>query len=206
MRSSLSATGTHCAQQRARTAFPSVRRPFIQSPTNLPDSGTDPRALRERVGHVDLAPTARSVRLPQANDDQSSAALEALRTRSMGTRSGLTSRRPVGICPRERLSDDFDKTRVIAQRYGVHLAERSVGAVLRRLGLRRLLVRPRNPCQDQAAQQTHKKIRRHSRSRHPARSARQADRTLVAGRSPRRPAGHATTGVERTRLSAAGAA
>src|SRR4029077_12678686 len=37
------------------------------------------------------------------------------------------------------------------------LAERSVGAMLRRLGFRRLSVRPRHPRQDPAAQETHKK-------------------------------------------------
>ena len=39
----------------------------------------------------------------------------------------------------------------------VDLAERSVGAMLRRLGFRRLSVRPRHPQQDPAAQEAHKK-------------------------------------------------
>jgi transposase len=45
-----------------------------------------------------------------------------------------------------------DLTRVIAERFGVVLAERSVGHVLRRLGFRRLCVRPRHPGHDAAAQ------------------------------------------------------
>lgn len=45
-----------------------------------------------------------------------------------------------------------DLARVIAARFGVVLAERSVGAVLRRLGFRRLVVRPRHPGHDAAAQ------------------------------------------------------
>jgi transposase len=51
----------------------------------------------------------------------------------------------------------IDLAHVIEQRYGVKLAERSVGAMLRRLGFRRLSVRPRCPDQDAAAQEAHKK-------------------------------------------------
>src|SRR5229473_823758 len=42
-------------------------------------------------------------------------------------------------------------------RYRVKLAERSVGDLLRRLGFRRLSVRPRCPEQDAATQEAHKK-------------------------------------------------
>jgi transposase len=51
----------------------------------------------------------------------------------------------------------IDLSRVIEQRYGVKLAERSVGDLLRRLGFRRISVRPRCPEQDVAAQEAHKK-------------------------------------------------
>lgn len=51
----------------------------------------------------------------------------------------------------------IDLSRVIEQRYGVKLAERSVGSLLRRLGFRRISVRPRCPGQDAAAQDAHKK-------------------------------------------------
>ena len=50
-----------------------------------------------------------------------------------------------------------DLARVIKTRFDVSLAERSVGAMLRRLGFRRLSVRPRHPQQDPAAQEAHKK-------------------------------------------------
>jgi hypothetical protein len=50
-----------------------------------------------------------------------------------------------------------DLARVIEQRYGVTLAERSVGALLHRLGFRRISVRPRAPRQDAATQEAHKK-------------------------------------------------
>jgi transposase len=50
-----------------------------------------------------------------------------------------------------------DLGRMIARRFGITLAERSVGALLRRLGFRRLSVRPQSPRQDVAAQEAHKK-------------------------------------------------
>ena len=51
----------------------------------------------------------------------------------------------------------IDLARKIEQQWGVRLAERSVGDLLRRLGFRRLSVRPRHPKQDAAAQEAHKK-------------------------------------------------
>ena len=45
-----------------------------------------------------------------------------------------------------------DLARAIAARFGVALAERGVGHVLRRLGFRRLAARPRHPGHDAAAQ------------------------------------------------------
>jgi transposase len=51
----------------------------------------------------------------------------------------------------------IDLAGVIKQRYGVELAERSVGDLLRRLGFRRISVRPQCPEQDAAAQEAHKK-------------------------------------------------
>lgn len=51
----------------------------------------------------------------------------------------------------------IDLARVIEQRFGVKLAERSIGDLLRRLGFRRLSVRPRCPEQDAASQEAHKK-------------------------------------------------
>jgi transposase len=46
----------------------------------------------------------------------------------------------------------LDLARVIKTRFNVTLAERSAGAMLRRLGFRRLSVRPRHPRQEAAAQ------------------------------------------------------
>lgn len=50
-----------------------------------------------------------------------------------------------------------DLARVIEQRFGVVLAERTVGTLLRQLGFRRLSVRPVHPQKDPAAEEAHKK-------------------------------------------------
>ncbi len=75
-----------------------------------------------------------------------------------------------------------DLARVIKTQFNVTLAERSVGAMLRRLGacrcgpaIRSRILRRRRHT---------KKLRRSGRSRHPRACARKTDRTLVAGRSP----------------------
>ena len=51
----------------------------------------------------------------------------------------------------------IDLARVIEQRFGVVLAERTVGTLLRQLGFRRLSVRPVHPRKDPAAEEAHKK-------------------------------------------------
>ena len=75
-----------------------------------------------------------------------------------------------------------DLSHVIETRFGVHLAERSVGDMLRRLGFRRLSARPRHVGHDVDAQEAHKKT---SQTWSPPLSrsmpAGQADRALVAG-------------------------
>ena len=57
-----------------------------------------------------------------------------------------------GVVPWRRV----DLSKVIEACFGVHLAERSVGTLLRRLGFRHLSVRPHNPVQDVAAMEAHK--------------------------------------------------
>jgi transposase len=51
----------------------------------------------------------------------------------------------------------IDLARKIGKEWGVHLAERSVGDLLHRLGFRRVSVRPQHPKQDEAALAAHKK-------------------------------------------------
>lgn len=50
-----------------------------------------------------------------------------------------------------------DLAQVIEQRFGVRPDVRTVGKLLRRLGFRRLSVRPQHPVHDAAAQEAHKK-------------------------------------------------
>jgi transposase len=76
----------------------------------------------------------------------------------------------------------IDLAQVIEQRYGVKLAERSVGALLRRLGFRRISVRPRCPEQDVAAQEAHKKTLP-IWSLPPSRRTRAASRSSSGGRT-----------------------
>ena len=58
---------------------------------------------------------------------------------------------------------------VIKRRFGVHLHERSVGKVLRRLGFARLSVRPKHPSSDPEAQAAFKKTSpRWCRRRYPS--------------------------------------
>ena len=71
----------------------------------------------------------------------------------------------------------------IERQFGVRLAERSVGSLLRRLGFRRLSVRPHHPHKDIAAQEAFKKTCRSGCRLRSAARTRQADRDLVAGRS-----------------------
>lgn len=75
-----------------------------------------------------------------------------------------------------------DLVGVIKKRYGVTLAERSVGALLHRLGFRRLSVRPRHPRQDIAAQDAHKKTLP-IWSRPASRNTRAASRSNSGGRT-----------------------
>lgn len=51
----------------------------------------------------------------------------------------------------------IDLARKIEKEWGIRLAERSVGELLRRLGFRRVSVRPLHPKQDEAALDAHKK-------------------------------------------------
>lgn len=69
-----------------------------------------------------------------------------------------------------------DLAAVVAERFGVTMAERTVGKLLRRLGFVRLSVRPRHPAHDAEAQSAHKKTS-------PIWSPRQSRRTSAASRS-----------------------
>ena len=87
---------------------------------------------------------------------------------SPGPKPRLTPEQEAAVAELVRKGPDLAKDGVVRWRrvdlahvnktwFNVTLAERSVGAMLRRLGFRRLSVRPRHPQQDPAAQETHKK-------------------------------------------------
>lgn len=62
----------------------------------------------------------------------------------------------------------IDLCAVVERRFGVRLAERTMGEILRRLGFARLSARPRHPQSDAEPQALYKKLRR-SRARGAAR-------------------------------------
>jgi len=72
----------------------------------------------------------------------------------------------------------------IERRFGVVLAERSVGKLLRRLGFCRLSVRPQHPEQDEQALEGHKKTSP-TWSPPPSRTPPEASRSNSGGRTRR---------------------
>ena len=124
---------------------------------------------------------------------------------NQGGLAGLSDRKPPGAKP--RLSPDhqaelaalvrsgpdlaehgvvrwrrIDLSKVIEARFGVHLAERSVGALLWRLGFRHMSVRPHNPAQDPAAIEAHKKTSQ-PWSRQSSRTTPAANRSSFGGKT-----------------------
>ena len=75
----------------------------------------------------------------------------------------------------------IDLAHRIEAEFGVRLAARTVGSLLRKLGFRRLSVRPQHPGQDAAAQETHKKTLQRSSPRLSP-STRGANRSSCGGR------------------------
>lgn len=118
---------------------------------------------------------------------------------------GLSDRKPPGAKPRLSLEQQeelaglvrsgpdqaehgvvrwrrIDLSKVIQSRFGVHLAERSVGALLHRMGFRHMSLRPHNLAQDPAAIKAHKKTSPNWSPR-PSRRMRAASRSSFGGRT-----------------------
>ena len=93
----------------------------------------------------------------------------------------------------------IDLSRVIERRFGVHLAERSVGTLLHRLGFRRLSARHAIQVTTRRPRRRTKKLRRPCRRCDPRTRSRQTDRALVARRSAYRPARYADTSMGEAR-------
>jgi transposase len=113
--------------------------------------GMDRQTLRDWVirynaeGIVGLSDRTSSGPKPRLTPEQEATVAELVRKGPDLAKDGVVRWRRV------------DLARVIKTQFNVTLAERSVGAMLRRLGFRRLSVRPRHPQQDPAAAETHKK-------------------------------------------------
>ena len=74
-----------------------------------------------------------------------------------------------------------DLCSVVERRFGVRVAERTMGAILRRLGFARLSARPRHPQSDPQAQALYKKLRRQGAHSVARGGAGQAGRGVVPG-------------------------
>lgn len=75
----------------------------------------------------------------------------------------------------------IDLCDVVERRFGVRVAERTMGAILRRLGFARLSARPRHPQSDAEAQAVYKKLRRSGARGVARRGTGQAAGDLVSG-------------------------
>ena len=75
----------------------------------------------------------------------------------------------------------IDLCAIVERRFGVRLAERTMGSLLRKLGLARLSVRPQHPKSDPEAQELYKKLRRTGAPGGARRSQGHAARDLVPG-------------------------
>jgi len=75
----------------------------------------------------------------------------------------------------------IDLCAVVERRFGIRVAERTMGSILRRLGFVRLSARPSHPQSDAEAQAVYKKLRRSGARDLAGRGARQAVGDLVPG-------------------------
>lgn len=75
----------------------------------------------------------------------------------------------------------IDLCRIVQHRFGVSIAERTMGGLLRKLGFGRLSVRPQHPKSDPEAQELYKKLRRSRAPVAARRGQEQAARGLVPG-------------------------
>src|SRR3954462_8352360 len=114
-------------------------------------AGMDRRTLRDRVhrynaeGLAGLRDRPRSGRRPRLTAEQEAELVTAVERGPDPDRDGVVRWRRV------------DLRALIEARFAVRLHERTVGKVLRRLGLARLSVRPKHPKADEAAQEAFKK-------------------------------------------------
>ena len=113
--------------------------------------GMDRQTLRDWVHRYnDLGVAGLSSRIPPGPKPRLTSEQEAEVARLVKEGPSLSEH---GVVRWRRI----DLSHLIKTRFGIHLAERSVGDLLRRLGFRRLSARPRHTGHDAAAQEAHKK-------------------------------------------------
>ena len=113
--------------------------------------GMDRQTLRDWVHRYnDLGVAGLSSRIPPGPKPRLTSEQEAEVAR-------LVQDGPVCLSTAWYAGSRIDLSHLIEARFGIHLAERSVGDLLRRLGFRRLSARPRHTGHDAAAQEAHKK-------------------------------------------------
>ena len=155
-RTELDATGLRQAAKQARDADAARRLLALvldgRTRTEAAEQcGMDRQTLRDWVHRYnDLGVAGLSDRVPpgakrRLSADQEAQVAALVRTGPTFSEHGVVRWRRI------------DLSQVIEARFGVALAERSVGSLLRRLGFRRLSARPRHPGHDADAQQAHKK-------------------------------------------------
>ena len=113
------------------------------------DSFPDERVHRYNAeGLAGLSDRSLPRRPPRLGPEQMSALAEVVEKGPDPEAEGIVRWRRIDLC-------DW-----VERRFGVRLAERSIGTILRRLGFARLSVRPQHPQSDEEAQALYKKLRR----------------------------------------------
>ena len=160
-RGPLSAADLRREASRARDAKASRRMlalAFVlakRSRTEAAEScGMDRQTLRDWVhrhnaeGLAGLADRPLPGRTPMLDAEQTRALAAIVEAGSDPAADGVVRWRRIDLC------------RVVERRFGVCVAERTMGSLLRRLGFARLSARPRHPQGDPQAQEQHEKLRR----------------------------------------------
>ena len=181
-RMKLSASDLRREVSREKNARASRRMPALalvlerKSRTEAAQSaGMDRQTLRDWVyrynaeGLAGLSDRPLPGRRPRLNDEQLRELATIMEIGPDPATDGVVRWRRIDLCA------------VVERRFGVRLAERSMGAILHRLGFTRLSARPRHPQSNPEAQAVYKKLHR-SGARGPARDgAGQAAGSVVPG-------------------------
>lgn len=116
--------------------------------------GMDRQTLRDWVHRYNAEGLAGLVdrplpgRTPMLNAEQMRELATIVETGPNPEREGIVRWRRIDLCE------------VVERRFGLRVAERTMGSILRRLGFAKLSARPRHPQSDPDAQELYKKLRR----------------------------------------------